>query len=109
MKGDSEAKKSTYSLKLALCTIPINLAKSCSLFLDWEQEDAHEFMRKLLDSMHQEINRSSVPSPYKLLNTRTKLKYSSISSLADEYFQYYKQKDDSYIYDCFGGQLYNNI
>ena len=66
-------------------------------------------MRKLLDAMHQEINLSSASSPYKLLKTHTSLKYSSISTLADEYFQYYKQKDDSYIYDCFGGQLYNNI
>ncbi len=66
-------------------------------------------MRKLLDSMHQEINRSVTPSTYKLLKTKTKLQYSSISSLADEYFQYYKQKDDSFVYDCFGGQLYNNI
>lgn len=66
-------------------------------------------MRKLLDAMHQEINRASTPSPYRLLQTRTNLQYSSVSSLAHEYFEYYKQRDESYIYDCFGGQLYNNI
>lgn len=59
--------------------------------------------------MHQEINRSEKSFSYRLLKTKTNLKYTSISALADEYFHYYKQKDDSYIYDSFGGQIYNNI
>lgn len=44
-----------------------------------------------------------------MLKTKTNLNYTSISALADEYSLYYKLKDDSYIYDSFGGQIYNNI
>ena len=32
----------------------------CSLFMDWAQEDAHEFMKELLSSIHADLNRVKV-------------------------------------------------
>ena len=59
--------------------------------------------------MHQELNRAVKNSPYRMLKTKTLMKFSSISSLAHEYADYYKQRDDSYIYDSLGGQIYNQV
>jgi len=47
--------------------------------------------------------------PYRVLKTKTKANFSNISALADEYWEYYKKRDDSYIYDSLAGQIYNNI
>jgi ubiquitin C-terminal hydrolase len=37
------------------------------LFIDWEQEDAHEFMKELLNSIHEDLNRVKNKAKYKSL------------------------------------------
>ena len=37
------------------------------LFIDWEQEDAHQFMKELMNSIHEDINRIKVKPKYKFL------------------------------------------
>jgi ubiquitin C-terminal hydrolase len=37
------------------------------LFIDWQQEDAHEFMKELLNSIHEDLNRVQTRSKYKHL------------------------------------------
>lgn len=44
------------------------LATICSLFIDWAQEDAHEFMKELLNSMHEDLNRVKVKPKYKQIS-----------------------------------------
>lgn len=41
------------------------VSKTCSLFLDWQQEDAHEFMKELLNSLHESLNRIEKKIKYK--------------------------------------------
>ena len=43
-------------------------AKLCSLFIDWAQEDAHEFMKELFNSMHEDLNRVKLKPKYKQMN-----------------------------------------
>ena len=40
----------------------------CCLFMDFEQEDAHEFLKQLLDSVHKEINRVRRTGVYRVLD-----------------------------------------
>ena len=37
------------------------------LFIDWQQEDAHEFMKELINSIHEDLNRVRVKAKYKFL------------------------------------------
>ena len=56
MSKGKKTEISTLPLKKSVCTYLFNSAKMCSLFMDFQQEDAHEFLRQLLDSMHQDLN-----------------------------------------------------
>ena len=41
----------------------------CQLFIDWQQEDAHEFMKELLNSMHEELNRVEKKPKFKFIGS----------------------------------------
>jgi ubiquitin C-terminal hydrolase len=38
------------------------------LFIDWAQEDAHEFMKELLNSIHEDLNKVKAKPKYKQMN-----------------------------------------
>ncbi len=63
-----------------------NSAKICSLFMDWQQEDAHEFMKELLNSMHEELNRVKNKPKYKQMFKE--LEGESVEKMAAEYWAY---------------------
>jgi ubiquitin C-terminal hydrolase len=66
-----------------------------------EQHDAHEFCTSLLDIMSKELNRIKTQPKY----TEIKNKPSdSIEKQAQRWMDYYKEREDSYITDCFQGQ-----
>ena len=75
------------------------------MFMDWEQEDAHEFMKELINSIHQNLNRVKVKPQYKEYTQEE----SSLEKMAASFWASAKERDDSYIYDSFCGQIYNNI
>ena len=57
--------------------------------------------------MHQDLNLVQEKTAWKLLETNGKDR--NIYSLAEEYWNYYKNVDDSYIYDSFCGQICNSV
>lgn len=60
MRGTNKNDCSTLPLKRCV-------SKVCSLFIDWAQEDAHEFMKELLGSIHDELNRIKIKPKYREL------------------------------------------
>ena len=74
-----------------------------SQFTGYGQQDSQEFMRFLLDRMHDELNRVRTKPPYKELKFTNK----SIEQQSEEWDKYYKARDDSIITDIFEGQLIN--
>lgn len=70
-------------------------------FSGYMQQDAHEFLRFLLDGLHEDLNRIQSKQPYRELEGGG----SNYSQVASEWFQYHKQRDDSIVTDYFRGQL----
>lgn len=71
------------------------------MFIDFQQEDAHEFLRQMLDTMHQEIN--LVQSPPKYRTFSFSLLTDNLVTVVQEYQKFLKRYDDSFIYDAFSG------
>jgi ubiquitin C-terminal hydrolase len=70
-------------------------------FSGYMQQDAHEFLRFLLDGLHEDLNRVQNKQPYRELEGGG----SDYSRVASEWFQYHKKRDDSVVTDYFRGQL----
>jgi len=70
-------------------------------FSGYMQQDAHEFLRFLLDGLHEDLNRVQSKQPYRELEGGG----SDYSRVASEWFQYHKNRDDSIVTDYFRGQL----
>jgi ubiquitin C-terminal hydrolase len=64
-------------------------------------------MKELLNSMHEDLNRVKGKPNYKQLSRE--VEGCSLPVMAAAFWEYYKLRDDSYIYDSLCGQLYNNI
>ena len=64
-------------------------------------------MKELLNSIHDDLNRVKVKAKYKHL--MKDLEGESLDKMASTFWEYEKQREDSYIYDCLCGQIYNNI
>ena len=79
----------------------------CYLFMDFEQEDAHEFLKQLLDSVHKEGNRVKNYGAYRELDFSDNQQ--NLQALSHEYWSEYKKVDDSYIYDSLCGQVCNFV
>lgn len=69
-------------------------------FSGYYQQDAHEFLRFLLDGLHEDFNRVRTKQPYRELKCSDNL-----PSVASEWFTYHKKRDDSVVTDFFRGQL----
>jgi ubiquitin C-terminal hydrolase len=63
-----------------------DLATICSLFIDWQQEDAHEFMKELLSSIHEELNRVKSKPKYKQMFKE--VEGESVETMASAFWSY---------------------
>lgn len=61
------------------------VSRTVSMFSGYGQQDAQEFMRFLLDRMHDELNRAKTKPAYKEI----KVDHLPVAEQADRYAQYY--------------------
>ena len=73
-------------------------------FNGYSQQDAHEFLRFLLDGLHEDVNRVQSKEPYRELKGGT-----DHQKVAAEWFEYNRRRDDSVVMDYFRGQLLSLI
>ncbi len=74
-------------------------------FAGYEQHDAQEFLRFLVDKLHADVNRVHV-KPKNLPEVNDKL---PDNSQASEHWKRYLMSENSYILDLFGGQLKSTL
>ena len=79
------------------------VSRTVSQFSGYGQQDSQEFLRFLIDRMHDELNRVTTKPPYKELNCPNL----SINQQSEEWARYYKARDNSIMTDLFEGQLIN--
>lgn len=100
----SDRTTSSYSSrsKIEACVYSIKdlLAKRNSEFAGYEQADAHEVLRTLLDISHDELNRGNSRVAYEELKD---IPGEDPYRTAQRWHKYHKLRDDSLIYDFFGG------
>lgn len=84
----------------------MSLGRATRHFTGYDQEDGQEFLRFLLDSLHEDLNRVSGKAKYQELkeDKRQSLQYNS-----DIWWNYNLMRDNSIVTDCFGGQLFSKI
>lgn len=75
------------------------ISKVAKQFTGYGQQDAQEFLRFLLDGMHNELNRVTSKPKYKEINCDKE----SMERQAEVWYQYFKARDDSIIADLFEG------
>ncbi|KAL4491373.1 hypothetical protein ABPG72_008029 [Tetrahymena utriculariae] len=76
-------------------------------FLGSGQQDSQEFLRTLLDGLHNDLNRVQGKKPYRELEANIKLK--PLNKIGEEWFQYYLDRDNSIVTDYFTGQLMSKV
>lgn len=76
------------------------MGKRNSEFAYYDQADAHELLRTLLFAMHEELNRSTEPVAYMELKD---IPNERPQETQRRWLAYHKRRDDSVIYDYFGG------
>lgn len=81
------------------------ISKVAPQFLGYGQQDAQEFLRFLLDGIHNELNRVTTKPPYKEINC-DKL---PVDKQSEEWASYFKARDNSIITDLFEGQLCSRL
>jgi len=75
------------------------VSRTVSQFSGYNQEDSQEFMRFLIDRMHDELNRVTSKPAYRELN----FNQLSIEQQSEEWSKYYKARDNSIMTDLFEG------
>lgn len=98
-EGDSGTSvRSRYAVK------PFQLKKVLGLirpkFSGYDQEDAQEFLKALLECIHDDVNRVQKKPKYKELKDHPEMSNQELSNL---WFDYNLKRDNSIIVDCFGG------
>ncbi len=71
-------------------------------FVGYDQHDAQEFLRFLLDALHDDVNRVTRKLPYEELKDPAE---ASDSTVGRDWWRYYTERNDSHVADCFAGQL----
>jgi len=85
------------------CVTPSELkgqiSKVAKQFYGYGQQDAQEFLRFLLDGMHNELNRVTSKPKYQEIDCESE----SMEVQSDVWFDYFKKRDNSIITDLFEG------
>ncbi|RLO02950.1 hypothetical protein DYB28_013518, partial [Aphanomyces astaci] len=91
-------------------TRPVELkrvvGKLASRFIGYDQHDAQEFLRFLLDGLHEDLNRILKKPAYYEIPDRP---HAPERDLSDEYWQYYIQRNASALSEQFCGQLRSEV
>lgn len=79
--------------------IKMQVSRTVSQFSGYAQQDSQEFMRFLIDRMHDELNRVSSKPGYK------EMKFDKLSPAeqAEKWAEYYRARDNSVMTDLFEG------
>ncbi|KAK7105706.1 ubiquitin carboxyl-terminal hydrolase 2-like [Littorina saxatilis] len=84
------------------------IQKFASRFMGYAQQDAQEFLRYLLEGIHEDVNRvTQKPKPVILDDNRLDSKHDR--DKAKEYWNAYLTRDNSHILDIFVGQLKSEL
>eukprot|EP01064_Diplonema_japonicum_P025378 TRINITY_DN3675_c0_g1_i1.p1 TRINITY_DN3675_c0_g1~~TRINITY_DN3675_c0_g1_i1.p1 ORF type:complete len:419 (+),score=54.69 TRINITY_DN3675_c0_g1_i1:35-1291(+) len=75
-------------------------------FMGYGQHDAQEFLRFMLEGLHQEVNRNRGKPHYEQLDD---VEGEQVLDTSSRWWAYTKKRDDSVVYDTFGGQLMSSV
>lgn len=82
------------------------VGKVASRFTGYDQQDAQEFLRFLLDGLHEDLNKIRKKPPYYEIKDREGAKDRDVS---DEYWKFYLERNSSALSELFCGQLRSEI
>jgi len=97
----SNLKQGTFKLEEQLADLKTQLSATVSIFYGRRQHDAQEFMRYLVDRMHNELNRVRRKPRYRKL----KCEELPIRIQSQKWAEYAAKFDNSVMTDLFNGQL----
>lgn len=84
------------------------LASRHSQFAGYAQQDAQEFLSNLLECIGEDLSRVNKKSvPYKELTADTKKH--TLKEISNEWWKYYRDREDSIVFDFFSGQLISKV
>ncbi|KAL4445628.1 hypothetical protein ABPG74_006179 [Tetrahymena malaccensis] len=96
----SSSSQAPYALKKSI-------ERVSSQFYGTDQQDAQELLRCLLDGLHEDLNRVRTKPKYRELEADTNKR--TLQEISDDWYQYYKGRDDSVVTDFFSGQLLSKV
>jgi ubiquitin carboxyl-terminal hydrolase 2/21 len=82
------------------------VGKVASRFTGYDQQDAQEFLRFLLDGLHEDLNKIRKKPAYYEIKDRDGAKDRDVS---DEYWKFYLERNSSALSELFCGQLRSEI
>lgn len=83
----------------------MHVSKVARQFSGYGQQDAQEFLRFLLEGMHDELNRVTSKPKYQEINCDDK----PVDEQSEIWYKYFRARDDSIISDLFEGQMCSTL
>ena len=82
------------------------IGRRASRFVGFDQQDAQEFLRFLIDGLHEELGRVTHKPAYYEIQDRP---HASDASVSEEYWRFYFDRSASRLSDLFCGQLKSEV